>query len=175
MNTRTIPKHQSTIEELHDEFAKESDRAAAILTTSLMEATLEALLKKSLVQSRGGKDQLFDGGNSPNSSFGSMIELAYRLGLISQNMQKSLNIFRRIRNQFAHEFAGCNFDNKAVKDRVNELIRDAPGARVRGESTREGFLWVATAVIWALNGKLQRAISTAEHEPEWVYIVPSDS
>ena len=122
------------------EFEKETDRAAGIVGASILDSTLESILKSRLVKSQQAKnDSLFDGPNAPLASFGSRIDMAYRLGLISDEMSKVLHIVRRIRNSFAHDLVDCDFNNPQVVSLVHNLTAATFKGRKKYEAIRAGF------------------------------------
>ena len=120
------------------EFRKESDRASVILAGAMIEKSLEMMIKAKLIPSLSKKDELFDTAYAPLRNFKAMIELAYRLGLISSNLYRDLNIIRDIRNDFAHDIEGCSFQNRSVKNRVGELMKSSTMA-VRKPDMRAKF------------------------------------
>ena len=63
-------------------------------------------------------------GFGPLSSFSGKIKLSYRLGLISKEEYNKLEIFRSIRNKFAHIISGCSFESKDVKKKIEQLFVD---------------------------------------------------
>ena len=107
------------------EFEKETDRASVILSCAMIEGTLETMIKSRLVPSPTAEDNLFDTPYAPISNFRAKIELAYRIGLISSNLCRDLNIIRRIRNDFAHNIEGCSFEDLDVRNRITELMRSS--------------------------------------------------
>lgn len=113
--------HNADLSEFVNEFTNESDRASAIIGAAKLDYLLYQCLSKFLLPNPSNNDPLFDG-EGPLSSFSSKINIAYRLGLISPQASKSLHLVRRIRNTFAHEAIGCNFDSGAHRDRVIELV-----------------------------------------------------
>lgn len=101
---------------------KESDRGSVIVAAAVLEDQLEELLKNRLVQNSDQSDPLFDGANSAIGTFSAKIELAYRIGAISQKVRQSVNILRRLRNDFAHFADEINFESNSVKDRTRNLL-----------------------------------------------------
>lgn len=112
------------VQYLFEQFGGESDRASVILVAAVMDEHLKKMLKSKLVQIRSKDDLLFNGLNAPMGTFRPRIEIAYRLGLISRKMQKSLDIIRNIRNDFAHDIFHCDFQNQSVRDRLSNLIEE---------------------------------------------------
>ncbi len=105
------------------EFKNESDRGAVLISLSYTEELLEVLLKRKLVPASEKKDTLFDLPNSPVGTLSSKIDLAYRLGLISEEFQSVLNALRRIRNEFAHSFESISLTNNELSNEVNNLYK----------------------------------------------------
>jgi hypothetical protein len=169
-NSRTTPEHWRDY--FHREFGKESDRACVILAASMLEEVLESLLRSRLVPIAASDDPLFDGANAPISTFSAKIDLAYRIGMVSLDVARNLHLIRKIRNNFAHNVAGCSFEDGAVRNRVLELCRalpilDAnPGMRAKlVPGPRGDFELVVSFLLWALwihAGKV-----TAFKGPNW--------
>ena|SRR5438132_1558798 len=100
----------------------ESTRAKVILSACYLDALLRQLLTmilKPVVSSED--DPLFDGPQAPLSAFNAKIELASRLGAISQNTKKSLHLIRKIRNRFAHRLTSCDFSDPQIAAWNSEL------------------------------------------------------
>lgn len=162
---------------LKEEFEKESDRAAVILTASLFDNSLAQLISVSLVASPSSTDDLLDGANAPISTFSARINLAYRLGLISRKFCRDLHLIRSIRNSFAHNIHGCSFDESSVKSRVLELAKSSGlierNPQFRKESfppgTRGDFLISASWMLWSLNERIEHASAFEEAELEMGY------
>lgn len=108
------------VEEIINEFKKESDRATVILSAAKIDAQLYLLLSKALKPSTASNDELLDG-DHPIGTFSSRINLSHRLGLINSQYAKSLHLIRRIRNAFAHEFKSMSLTNGGHADRIREL------------------------------------------------------
>src|SRR3989304_4581866 len=100
------PEWDKWLDHMFNEFDKESDRASVILTAALLENSLEEMVKAMLVPSASAEDPLFDGATAPLGDFSSKIEIALRLGLISDQFARDLHIIRKIRNAFAHNITG---------------------------------------------------------------------
>lgn len=163
---------------LMDEFAKESDRAAVILSASLFDIALESLLRAFLVPIPTELDNLFEGVNAPLGTFASRIDLNFRLGLISSRFSRDLHLIRKIRNLFAHNIQGCNFENASVKSRVQELLKSCgfmdrhPHVRknpIFPEGTRGDFLMVASWMLFCLYEKIRDVKSLDTSSLEWGY------
>ena len=169
------PEHQWE-DLLQNEFAKESDRACVILGAALLDSAIETVLKARLVPSPSASDSLFESPSAPLSSFSARIDFAHRIGLISARFARDLHLIRRIRNDFAHNVAGCSFGDSSVMGRVLELsrshglfkgpggIRDSFPKGVRGE-----FQAAVSWMQWYLRRLIQDIDAIADPESEWGY------
>jgi len=152
---------------LIEEFKKETDRAAVILSASLIDETITSLLKTYLVPIPNAKDDFFEGANSALSTFSAKIDLCYRLGIISAKFSRDLHLIRKIRNSFAHDVYGCDFENGSVKSRVTELAKtcsvipfyehllEQKNKKVI-EGTRGVFLFLTSTIIFNFNQIIDR-------------------
>jgi hypothetical protein len=147
---------------LIEEFKKETDRAAVILSASLIDETITSLLKTYLVPIPNAKDDFFNGANSALSTFSAKIDMCYRLGIISAKFSRDLHLIRKIRNSFAHDVYGCDFENGSVKSRVTELAKACSIMSVYEyfleqesknviKGTRGIFLFITSAIIFNVN------------------------
>jgi hypothetical protein len=103
-----------------DQFLGESDRAAVILGAAKIEYLLGQLLDKYLLPCPSSSDDLLDG-DAPLSTFSAKIKLCHRLGLVDDHFAKLLNIFRKLRNGFAHEVTVGSLSSGSARDRVVAL------------------------------------------------------
>lgn len=174
------PLHQWQFDFLIEQFNKESDRAAVILVASILDETLETLLKSFFVPIPNAQDSLFDSATSPLSNFSSKIDMAFRVGLISGKFARDIHIVRKIRNSFAHDIYGCNFNNGKVRSRVRELENSVSTEWIESkanierdddllEGTRGIFLFITGAMIWTLNDLIKELKELEEGEIEWMY------
>jgi DNA-binding MltR family transcriptional regulator len=109
--------------ELKNELRRESDRGSVVLAVAWIDEYLTEFLKSFLCQPiNNNKDRLFKVGG-PIGDFGIKIDLAYRLGLIRQVTCRSLHLFRRLRNDFAHLASQVTLETPAVKDRIAEILK----------------------------------------------------
>ncbi len=103
-----------------DELFKQSDRAVAVVSGSILEEILERMLLAFCLPHPNISKNLFDG-LTPLSTFGAKIDISYHLGLINDIEYCDLKLIKRIRNEFAHSIKGINFDADAIKNRCYEL------------------------------------------------------
>lgn len=93
----------------------EDDRGLVLSMAAFAEDLLGRLLSAYL---RGGKASadLIDGFNAPLGTFSARMKAAYAVGLISDTQYADLNLARKIRNEFAHNWEGCSFQSQKVRD-----------------------------------------------------------
>ncbi len=146
----------------NEEFMKESDRAAVILTAAMLDESLKELIEAFLIPCSSSEDPLLDGANASIGSFSSRIECAYRLGLISNTFAKCLHIIRKIRNSFAHDVAGCKFSSHSVNSRIQSLkVSTNTPAELEGEykshnlkDPRQCFSYIAGYFMWQIKNQM---------------------
>jgi hypothetical protein len=160
---------------LFDEFEKESDRAAVILTSAMIEDSLEDLIKAKLAPSSSSDDPLFDGSNAPVGSLSAKIEIALRLGLVSDQFARDLHLIRKIRNDFAHNISGCTFEDSATRSRVEELLRSWRNLQIGlprsdlAAGTRNDFLYVTAWMLVSIRTDLPNIQTFPKAAPEFGY------
>ena len=112
------------IDEVIDALLKESDRAGAILCAVTLDETLKELLGSALI-SNYPKDIFKNHG--PLATFSARINMAYSMGLISQNEYRELHLIRKVRNEFAHDVSHkLSFETDKIRNRVDELSSGDP-------------------------------------------------
>lgn len=119
------PDMKQFIDELLEfisELMEESDRAAVVLGTARLDVGIEQFLKDVMLHHPDGSDNLFDA-DRPLGTLSSKIALAYRLGLISNDVERSLQLVRKIRNQFAHSTERISLSEGPSRDRLRELTK----------------------------------------------------
>jgi len=102
------------------EFENESDRSIIILVVSFIENYLEFYLKKRLINHKF-VDSLFEG-YAPLATLSAKIDIAFSIGLISEEIHSELHLLRRIRNISAHDDSKVDFSNIKIKDLCSNLV-----------------------------------------------------
>lgn len=145
------------VNESVNELEKESDRACIILAASIIDDLLFKLLDHHLVPYPGSNDPIFSN-NGPLSTFSNKINLAYRLGLISDKMSKTIHWIRKIRNVAAHEYQTVNFDSQKVKDITENIFNSTKLTKAIVKknsstelSTRKKFIFASSWLIYYFN------------------------
>lgn len=95
-------------------FRAESDRACAVLGAALLDANLESLYGRRLLNA---KKELLSS-NGPLGAFSARILLARALNWISEDVRYDLDQVRAIRNEFAHNADyELSFSNQSIADK----------------------------------------------------------
>lgn len=105
-----------------NEFQQESDRAAAVLGATYLETRLEVLLREYFIEDEGAANGLFGVGR-PLGTFDARRQLAYVLGLLTQEENEQLKWIQEIRNRFAHHLHNLQFTDEWVASRCRELAK----------------------------------------------------
>lgn len=111
--------------ESHNKFflriAQGDEYAAVISIASYFDNYLEKIIKFYLIDC-GSTLGLF-GGARPLSSFSTKINVAHALGLIDGNLHRKLDILRRIRNEFAHQWDDASLlkESNRVREFCGEI------------------------------------------------------
>lgn len=100
----------------------ESDRGTVVLASAWLDEALTRIISKFFKPVSNNGEKLLKAGQ-PLGDFGTKIMLADRLGLVNKHTVESLNICRRLRNDFAHLSTDLSFSTPEVKDRVEYLFK----------------------------------------------------
>jgi DNA-binding MltR family transcriptional regulator len=102
----------------------ESERGSVLAATALIEEDLEILLRKSFTVEKPKIKKIVDplfSGFGPLSTFSAKIKLSYVIGLIDKQLYEDIEIFRDIRNHFAHTYRAATFEDQTVKDKLKKI------------------------------------------------------
>lgn len=110
----------------HAMLENESDKGAVLVASGVIEEGLKQTIEAFLIKSESRKDPLFYSDNAPLSTLSAKIEMAYRLGLFGDLLRDQLNNFRKLRNEFAHDFNKTSLSEPDVANRVNIIFNSNP-------------------------------------------------
>jgi DNA-binding MltR family transcriptional regulator len=132
-------------------YQKESDRAAAILAASFLEAYLAQFLKKFMINDQQLCDNLLNG-FGPLATFSARIKCAYAFGYIDEETRNNLNYIRKIRNEFAHNHELNSFADSPIPDLCQNL---SMSASLEGIS-RLQYIWAISIIVGKLHHKIEK-------------------
>lgn len=122
MNTGEFQQYVVTMKKLLAELSHESDRAAVIVGAAFIDSLLrERICSRLLPAESGTEDTLFDP-TRPLGSFGSRIDLAYRMRIISSEFARALKRLAKLRNQCAHVHDRVELDQQPFGDLVRAIV-----------------------------------------------------
>lgn len=100
------------------------DRAAVVLGAARLDVALENALRALMSAHPNGQDNLFDN-DRPLGSLSAKIALAHRLGIIDQDVEHSLQLIRKIRNDFAHSIDDESLTVQRHRNRLSASVARA--------------------------------------------------
>lgn len=146
--------------------SSETDRGCALMVSSFLENELERVLINKLVGDTNFKKDLFSY-SGPLGSFSSKIRLSYSLGIISKDIMRNLDLIRKIRNEFGHDYNPITFESSKISNRVFDLTESF---YLKGEvKPRRFFENSALGVLAFIHSEFE-----TEQFKEKEYIPPSE-
>ena len=109
MKILNIIDFYENISDAIEAFSEESDRGVVLISASLIEDTLEEIIRNKLITPEKKNDELFDTPYAPLKTLSAKINFSYRVGLINKKTHSSFHQIREIRNEFAHGFLPVSF------------------------------------------------------------------
>lgn len=101
---------------------KETDRGVALVCAAYIETELESLLRKTFIDDPRIVGKLFEYPGALGS-FSSKIELVFVMGLVEEDIYKSLRSIKKIRNTFAHSHRERRFRDQDIADQCKNLMQ----------------------------------------------------
>jgi len=121
-----LPESANRAIDFFMEYSEEPPHVAVMLATGRMEFLLGQVLRGRLLPCPGSRDTLLDSERAVGT-FSARIDLAHRLGVIDASLARTLHLYRKIRNDFAHTFQVQELDSSPHADRISELSRGLRG------------------------------------------------
>jgi hypothetical protein len=119
---QTLAALSETVPRWVADFATEGERSAVIVGAAQLDNVLEQYLLIVLQPQPGGDDKLF-GSNGVLRDTYSKINIAYRLGIINADVERALQLVRKIRNDFAHSMESASLSEGPQRDRLDILTK----------------------------------------------------
>lgn len=111
-----VDELNSLLESLHEH----DDRSLVLTLAAFAEDTLEFLLLDYLREPKQAK-KLVNGFNAPLGTFSARIQAAFVLGLIRNDHHRALEVLRKVRNEFAHNWSGVSLDREDIAVLIKQL------------------------------------------------------
>jgi DNA-binding MltR family transcriptional regulator len=103
---------------------QENDRTCAIVSVSFLDTLLTKLLRCAFPPATSQREKIVNellAALGPLATFAARIKMVFLLNLIDEVDYHNLNVLRKIRNEFAHEFGLVSFDTPPISDLVGNL------------------------------------------------------
>jgi len=100
--------------------SRHDDRGLALSLAAFAEDTLGSLLLTYLVDSKQSKD-LVDGFNAPLGTLASRMKAAFAVGLLTKEQYEDLEVARKIRNLFAHDWEEVSLERPDIRSMIGQL------------------------------------------------------
>lgn len=137
-----IDELNSLLEVLDDH----DDRGLVLSLATFAEDTLGRLLVGYMREEKQAK-QLVDGFNAPLGTFAARTKAALVIGLIGREQYDDLEILRRVRNSFAHDWQGVSLDRNDIKALLGQLhAYTFNNIRIKGDE-RERLRGAITTIL----------------------------
>jgi DNA-binding MltR family transcriptional regulator len=117
----------------------QDDRALVLSLAAFVEETLGRLLLAYFRDCKATKD-LVEGFNAPLGTLSSRIKSTYSFGLVTHEQYKDMDLLRKIRNKFAHDWEGISLDHNDIRAMTGELSGYTFDGRAPDEGVRERLL-----------------------------------
>jgi DNA-binding MltR family transcriptional regulator len=98
----------------------QDDRAMVLSLSTFIEDTLGRLLIAYFKDCKATKE-LVEGFSAPLGTFGSRTKAAYAFGLVTEEQYKDMEILRKVRNQFAHNWEGVSLSRNDIQALIGQL------------------------------------------------------
>lgn len=135
-----VKPHSDDFKDILDILSKEIDRGMVLTGCSYFEDRLARLISAYLCDTNQTKDVTKEPG--PFGTFSLRITGCYCLGLITKHEHDQLNILRKVRNQFAHDFRMTMGDGS-----VGDRLRSTEAVSIFARAASDGKIDPGTFVI----------------------------
>lgn len=134
------------LERFFEKLHPESDRGAALTAGAMLEDRLGDILGGFLIEEKEAK-QLLVGFNAPLGTLSARLLACYSLGLVEKNEFTEMEIIRKVRNQFAHNWEGVSFESQSIKDLVATLPWRGPDEYEENTTSKDRFVTAVSMLM----------------------------
>ena len=143
---------------------KQDDRAMVLSLAAFAEDTLGRLLLVYLRESKQAKE-LVEGFNAPFGTLSTRIKGAFTIGLLTKEQYEDLEIGRRVRNAFAHDWEGVSLESPDIKALIGNLHAYSVDHRPPPSGGRERLLQALTTILMELRVQITQHVKHARRAP----------
>ena len=99
----------------------EADERGLVLSVAAFSEDLLGRLLVAYLRAGKSTSALVEGFNAPLGTFSARIKAGHSVGLLSDEQYQDLEVARKIRNEFAHNWEGCTFSKQNISDLINGM------------------------------------------------------
>lgn len=99
---------------------QQDDHAMVLSLATFIEDTLGRLLLSYFRNCKATRE-LVEGFNAPLGSLGTRIKAVYAFGLVTEDQFKDMELLRKVRNRFAHNWEGVSLEDSDIKAMIGQL------------------------------------------------------
>lgn len=136
---------------------EQDDYAMILSLATFLEDTLGRLLLNYFRDCKATRE-LVEGFNAPLGTFSSRIKAGYAFGLVTEEQYRDLEILRKVRNAFAHNWEGVTLTRPDIKSMVGQLSGYTISGKVKFDSERQHILRTLTTCcieLFLFQGRLK--------------------
>ncbi len=150
-------------------FNKETDRGAVLLAASIIDEWLSEILLNYLKENSVSKE-LIIGFNAPLGTFPARLKMAYSLSLIEEREFEEINLIRKFRNQFGHNWQDMNFESEKIKKEFDKIAWYGPyDIDDKSFTNRNKFNFLIVAILGDLLWRKRLVKKEQIKEKIWEY------
>lgn len=123
------------IDEIFDEICGNTNRSVSILAAAHVDVLLGSILELRMVETTNREDPLLSA-NQPLYFLGPRTQAAYRLGCITLDLFRAINILRSMRNDFAHDSKPQSFNDPHHASRIREIHKFYDNDRINNRISK---------------------------------------
>lgn len=143
---------------------KQDDRALVLSLAAFAEDTLGRLLLVYMREEKQARD-LVDGFNAPLGTLSARIKASYSLGLLTREQYEDLEVARRIRNSFAHDWEGVTLERQDIKALIGKLHAYSIFDQEGGAQGRERLLRAMSTILIELRVQVTQHLKQGRKAP----------
>lgn len=130
---------------------RQDDRAVVLSLASFIEETLGQLLLAYFRDCRQTRE-LIEGFNAPLGTLSARIKASYAFGLVNEVQFKDMELLRKTRNAFAHDWQGVSLERNDIKSMLGQMSQYtlSPDDR-KGSTPRDQLIDTITTISIEMN------------------------
>ena len=146
MNTKrkTYALPFDCFEQFNSALSEESDRARVIIVASWIDEFLKVKLMNEFSKGNSDARKTLFANNGPFATFSAKICAAFCAGWIDKDVHDDIQVIRKLRNDFAHNYNPLSLEEKDIRNQIESLKvpkrKFYDWGELRATSTAEGIM-----------------------------------